>query len=147
MQGTQITIVGNVGSAPELQFTTAGVAVVTLSVAVTPRRLDRESGKWVDGAPTWYRVNAWRGLAENIAETIEKGMRVIVMGSIAARDWTNTQTNQSGTVWEVLAESVGPELTWATAKVFRASRKGDQVPPPQDPWNSNGAATSENPPF
>ena len=70
INGTQVTIVGNVGDDPELRFTPSGAAVVSFSVAVTPRRFDRESGKWIDGSATWYRVNAWRGLAENTAETL-----------------------------------------------------------------------------
>jgi single-strand DNA-binding protein len=147
MNGTQVTIVGNVGQDPELRFTPAGAAVVSLSVAVTPRRLDRESGKWIDGPATWYRVNAWRGLAENVAETIVKGMRVIVVGSIAARDWKNEKTGETGTAWEVLADAVGPDLTWATAKVHRASRKGDNVPPPEDPWATGSHAAGDEPPF
>lgn len=145
INGTQITIVGNVGQDPELRFTPSGAAVVTFSVAVTPRRLDRETGKWVDGAATWWRINAWRGLAENIAETLTKGQRVIVVGSVSARDWENKQNGEKGTSWEVLADAVGPDLTWATAKVTRAARKGDQVPPPDDPWASSapaGAASS-----
>lgn len=145
LNSTQITIVGNVGQEPELKFTPSGAAVVTLSVAVTPRRLDRETNKWTDAPATWYRVNAWRGLAENVAETISKGSRVIVVGSLSARDWKNDR-GESGTVWEILADAIGPDLTWATAKVFRASRKGDAVPPPEDPWGTAPAAGDE-PPF
>lgn len=147
MNGVPITFIGNVGQDPDLRFTPSGAAVVTLSVAVTPRRLDRESGKWVDGAATWYRCNAWRGLAENIAETVTKGMRVIVTGEIAARDWSNDK-GEKGTSWEVLISGIGPELTWATAQVKRASRTGDQVPPPEDPWaNSNSNTSNGEPPF
>lgn len=132
---TRVTVVGNVGQDPELRFTPAGAAVATFSVAVTPRRLDRNTNKWVDGEATWYRVNAWRALGENIAETIRKGHRVIVVGNLAARNWKNDK-GETGVSWEITAEAVGPDLTWSTATVTRAKRDG--VPMPADPWESNG---------
>lgn len=142
INGTQITIVGNVGQDPELRFTPSGAAVCTFSVAVTPRRFDKTTNKWVDGAATWYRVNAWRALGENAAETLTRGQRVIVVGSLAARDWTNEKSGEKGTSWEITADAIGPDLTWATAKVTRAKRDG--APMPEDPWgpgsgNGNGS--------
>jgi len=140
INGTQVTIVGNVGQDPELRFTPAGVAVATFSVAVTPRRFDKATNKWVDGPATWYRTNAWRALGENAAETLTRGQRVIVVGSLAARDWTNEKTGEKGTSWEITADAIGPDLTWATAKVTRAKRDG--APMPEDPWgpgNGNGS--------
>ena len=146
INGTQITIVGNVGEDPELRFTPSGAAVVTFSVAVTPRRFDRTSNEWKDGDATWYRVNVWRHLAENVAETLTKGMRVVVVGNLAGRAWENKEKGTSGVSWEITADAIGPDLTWATAKVSKSSRRpGSDVPPPEDPWAGSapaGAASS-----
>lgn len=143
---TRITVVGNVGEDPDLRFTPSGAAVATFSVAVTPRRKDPNTNEWKDGDATWYRVNVWRGLAENVAETIRKGMRVIVVGNLAARAWENKEKGTSGVSWEVTAEAVGPDLTWATAAVSKAARRpGSDVPTPDDPWAGSapaGAASS-----
>lgn len=158
INGTQITVVGNVGQEPQLRFTPSGAAVVSFSVAVTPRRFDRESNKWIDGTATWWRVNAWRGLAENIAESVTKGAGVVVVGTVASREWTNDK-GEKGTAWEITADSVAVDLRYATAKVTRATRHGGEVPPPDDPWQQQpaGAATGgqgaggyregEEPPF
>ncbi len=146
INGTQITIVGNVGEDPELRFTPSGAAVATFSVAVTPRRFDRNTNEWKDGDATWYRVNVWRHLAENVAETLAKGMRVIVVGNLAARPWENKEKGTSGVSWEITADAIGPDLTWATAKVTKSSRRTDRdVPPPDDPWAGStpaGAAST-----
>jgi single-strand DNA-binding protein len=150
---TRITVVGNIGDDPELRFTPSGAAVVSFSVAVTPRRKDPNTNEWKDGEATWYRVNAWRGLAENIAETIKRGMRVIVVGNLASRAWENKDKGTSGVAWEVTAEAVGPDLTWATASVSKAARRGSDVPPPDDPWagsapaGARGAGYADEPPF
>jgi single-strand DNA-binding protein len=155
INGTQITVIGNVGQEPQLRFTPSGTAVASLSVAVTPRRQNRDTGKWEDGATTWWRVNAWRALAENVAETIAKGMPVVVVGTVAARDWSNDK-GEKGTAWEILADSVAVDLRYATAKVTKSARHTDNVPPPEDPWHtpSNGTAapagegyTEGEPPF
>lgn len=130
MNTTQITIIGNVGQEPELRYTPTGTAVATLSVAVAQRRFDRESGGWQDKGTTWYRVNIWRDMAEHVAATVKRGMRVIVVGSLESRDWTNG--DKSGTAWEISADGIGPDLAFATADVRRAAR--DTVPPPDDPW-------------
>jgi single-strand DNA-binding protein len=142
INGTQITVVGNVGGDPELRFTPSGAAVATFSVAHTPRRFDKTANKWIDGTATWYRINAWRALGENIAETVTRGQRVIVVGTIAARDWVNEKTGEKGTSWEVTADAVGPDLTWATAKVTRAKRDG--TPMPEDPWGSSAPAEGDS---
>ena len=134
LNSTQISIVGNVGDDPELRFTPAGIAVCTFSVAVTPRKLDTSSNKWIDGEATWWRVNAWRELSEHIAASVTKGQRVIVIGNVASRKWTNDKTGESGTSWEITVEACGPDLTWATAKVTRSKRDG--APMPEDPWGS-----------
>lgn len=134
INGTQITVVGNLGGDPELRFTPSGAAVTSFSVAVTPRRLNRDTGKWEDMPATWWRVNAWRALAENVAESLTKGMSVVVVGTVSAREWTNEKTGEKGTAWEILADTVAADLRYATAKVTKATRRGDQVPPPEDPW-------------
>lgn len=140
INGTQITVVGNLGNDPELRFTPSGAAVASFSVAVTPRRLNRDTGKWEDGAATWWRVNAWRHLAENVAESLSKGAAVVVVGTVAAREWVNEKTGEKGTAWEILADTVAADLRYATAKVTRAARRTDAVPPPEDPWQTSPAA-------
>jgi single-strand DNA-binding protein len=101
--------------------------------------MNRETGKWEDGTATWYRCNAWGELGEHITETITKGARVIVVGTLEARDWANG--DKSGTSWEINVEACGPDLTWATAKVSRAVKAGSgrDVPPPEDPWSTRPA--------
>lgn len=138
---TRVTIVGNIGDDPELRFTPSGAAVATFSVACTPRRFDRAANEWKDGEATWYRVNVWRHLAENTAETLHKGDRVIVVGNLASRAWKNEQKGTEGVSWEITADAIGPDLTWATAKVSKSSRRTDRdVPPPDDPWAGSGSA-------
>lgn len=127
---TQVTIIGNTGEAPETRYTPTGTPVASFSVAVPQRKYNRETGKWDDVGTTWYRVNCWRDLAEHVAESIGKGTRVIVVGALAARDWE--RDGKTGTTWEITADGIGPDLTWATATVKRTAR--DSVPPPDDPW-------------
>jgi single-strand DNA-binding protein len=128
--GSQITIIGNTGESPDLRFTPTGTQVVSFSVAV-PERRKNQAGEWVDVSTTWYRVNAWRGLAEHIAESVGKGTRVIVFGSLASREWSKDDGTH-GVSWEIRADAVGIDLTWATATVHRAARS--DVPIPDDPW-------------
>jgi single-strand DNA-binding protein len=130
LNGTQITIVGNTGDAPELRYTASGTPVASFSVAVPQRKRDAASGEWKESGTTWYRVNAWRDLAEHTAGSIGKGTRVIVVGSLASREWE--RDGRSGTSWEVTADAIGPDLMWADASVRRAAR--DSVPLPDDPW-------------
>jgi single-strand DNA-binding protein len=134
-----ITIVGNVGSEPELRFTPSGAAVCNFSVAVTPRRKNQQTQEWEDGEPTWYRVNAWRSLAENLAESITKGSRVIVVGRIENRKY---ELREGGTGYslEITADACGPDCTWAMARVQRPDRAGGQGGggrPADDPWASD----------
>jgi len=136
INSTQITITGNMGSDAELRYTPTGTAVVTFSVAVAQRKYDKESGKWADAGTTWYRVNAWRDLAEHCAESLTRGTRVIVMGALASRDWTDG--DKSGTSWEITADAIGPELSYATATVRKTSRTS--VPLPPDPYERDGQA-------
>jgi single-strand DNA-binding protein len=134
INSTQITITGNMGSDAELRYTPTGTPVVTFSVAVAQRKYDKESGKWADAGTTWYRVNAWRDLAEHCAESLTRGTRVIVMGALASRDWTDG--DKRGTSWEITADAIGAELTYATATVRKTSRSA--VPLPPDPWDRDG---------
>lgn len=115
------TIVGNLGDDPELRYTPNGVAVCSLSVAVASRYL--KDGEWVDGETTWIRAQCWRELAENVAESLSKGARVIIAGKLQTRSW-ETEGGEKRSVLEIQAEEVGPSLRWATAAVTR-QKKGD----------------------
>jgi single-strand DNA-binding protein len=121
----QISFVGNLGGDPEVRFTPSGAAVVNFSVAVVERRKNQEGG-WDDGETTWYRCNAWRTLAENIAESLTKGTRVVVVGTLKSRSY-ETKDGGRGLSWEVDVDAVGPELRFATARVQRAERSGGQT--------------------
>jgi len=137
MNSLPLTIVGNLTRDPELRFTASGTAVVKFTVAHTPRKLDRESGKWVDGEPTFLDCTAWRQLAENIAESVSQGHRMIVTGTLRTERW-ETDGRNGGTPGEKRSrmvldvDSAGPELTWATAKVAKATRSNGG--PSDDPW-------------
>jgi single-strand DNA-binding protein len=116
------TIVGNLGKdAPELRFTPNGVPVCRFSVANTPRK--REGDKFVDGEPTWVNVTAWRSLAQNVAESISAGDRVIVTGTLENRKWEDKEGNTRYSL-DMTAEAVGPDLTWATAKPAKGVHDG-----------------------
>lgn len=145
MNGTPITIVGNLGSDPELRFTPAGVPVASFSVAVAERRLDQATGKWDDAGTTWWRVSCWRTLAEGAAESLTKGARVIVVGTVRSRDWTDTKTGEAKTSFEIQATSVGPDLTWATAKVTRSAKAPNGGPAPEDPRGTGAAVHRTRP--
>lgn len=116
-----ITVVGNVVADPELRFTSTGAAVATFRVASTPRRYDSQSGQWVDGEALFLTCNVWRQVAENIAETLTKGMRVIVTGRLRSRSY-DTQNGDRRTVMELEVDEVGPSLRYATAQVTRNPR-------------------------
>jgi len=132
INGTQVTIVGNVTDDPELRFTPEGAAVVKFSVAFNRRTFDRQSNEWKDGSTDFHRVTAWRQLAENAAETVRKGMRVVVVGDLSQRHWEDKETKQPRSGWELTADAIGPDLTWATATVTKTKR-GEQAAP-DDPW-------------
>ena len=118
---TFVTVVGNLTGDPELRFTPGGHAVANCRLAVTPRV--REGDQWKDGDTSFFRVNAWRGLAENLTETLTKGTRVIVTGKLRNRSW-ETDGGEQRTVTEIEADELGPSLKFATAKVERANRGG-----------------------
>jgi single-strand DNA-binding protein len=140
INGTPITIVGNVGQDPEMRYTPGGNAVVRISVAVPQRRLNKTTGQYEDTGTTWHTVIAWRGLAENVASSIQRGQRVIVIGTIASRDYERGD-GSNATAWEVTADAIGPDLSYQTATVRRTTR--DTAPMPDDPYQGPGALAAE----
>ncbi len=137
---TLITVVGNLTADPELRFTPSGAAVANFTVASTPRTFDRQSGEWKDGEALFLRCNIWRQAAENTAESLTRGMRVIVSGRLRQRSY-ETREGEKRTVVELEVDEVGPSLRYATAKVNKVSRQGGSAgsgygSPPDDPWSS-----------
>ncbi|MCO5970162.1 single-stranded DNA-binding protein [Actinoallomurus soli] len=120
---TQITIVGNLVADPELRFTPNGQPVATFRVASTPRFRDQQSGEWKDGESLFLTCNVWRQAAENVAESLQRGMRVIVQGRLKQRSY-ETREGEKRTVFELEADEVGPSLRNATAKVNKSQRSG-----------------------
>ena len=120
---TQITLVGNLVDDPELRFTNSGAAVASFRVASTPRTFDRQSGEWKDGESMFLTCSVWRQYAENVAETLQRGMRVIVQGRLKQRSF-ETREGEKRTVYEIDVEEVGPALRSATAKVTKTQRQG-----------------------
>ena len=120
---TTITVVGNLTADPELRFTPSGAAVANFTVASTPRIYDRQSGEWKDGEALFLRCNIWREAAENVAESLTRGARVIVTGRLKQRSF-ETREGEKRTVVEVEVDEIGPSLKYATAKVNKASRGG-----------------------
>lgn len=120
---SQVTLVGNLTDDPELRYTPNGAAVAKFRIAVTPRYRDNVSGEWKDGDASFFTVNAWRSLAENVAESLTRGANVVVVGRLKMRSW-ETQEGDKRTVVEIEADEIGPSLRWATAKVEKTSRSG-----------------------
>src|ERR1700709_2540613 len=120
---TVITVVGNLTNDPELRFTPSGQAVASFTVASTPRTLDKQSNEWKDGDPLFLRCTVWRQAAENVAETLHKGFRVIVQGRLKQRSF-ETREGEKRTVVELDVDEVGPSLRYATARSNRAGRSG-----------------------
>ncbi|TYB49266.1 single-stranded DNA-binding protein [Actinomadura chibensis] len=120
---TVITIVGNLVEDPNLRFTPSGQAVASFRLASTPRFFDRQSGDWKDGEALFLTCNVWRQAAENVAETLQRGMRVIVQGRLKQRSY-ETREGEKRTVFEVEVDEVGPSLRNATAKVNKTQRQG-----------------------
>jgi single-strand DNA-binding protein len=120
---TVITVVGNLTNDPELRFTPSGQAVASFTVASTPRTLDKQSNEWKDGDPLFLRCTVWRQAAENVAETLHKGYRVIVQGRLKQRSF-ETREGEKRTVVELDVDEVGPSLRYATARVNKAGRSG-----------------------
>ena len=120
---TIITVVGNLTDDPELRFTPSGAAVANFSVASTPRNFDKNTNEWVDGEAMFLRCSIWRQAAENVAESLQRGMRVVVQGRLKARTY-ETREGEKRTVFEIEVDEIGPSLKFATAKVNRTSRQG-----------------------
>ena len=160
---TVITVIGNLTGDPELRFTPSGAAVANFTVANTPRTFDRQSNEWKDGDTLFMRCSIWREAAEAVAESLTKGMRVIVVGKLVQRSY-DTKEGEKRTVVEMQVEEIGPSLRYATAKVTRTQRSGggqgggnqgggNQGGSRQDdPWAPNGGAQqgtsfADEPPF
>ncbi|RKT51766.1 single-stranded DNA-binding protein [Saccharothrix australiensis] len=161
---TTITVVGNLTADPELRFTQSGAAVASFTVASTPRTFDRQSGEWKDGEALFLRCNVWRQVAENVAESLTRGSRVIVSGRLRQRSF-ETKEGEKRTVIELEVDEIGPSLRYATAKVNKVSRgdggggfggggqtRGGGGAPADDPWGSappagSGGGFSDEPPF
>lgn len=122
---TQITVTGNLTNDPELRFTPAGAAVANFTIASTPRTFDRQSNEWKDGETLFLRCNLWRETAENLVESLQKGMRVIAAGKLKSRNY-ETKEGEKRTVMELEVEDIGPSLQYATAKVTRSQRGNAQ---------------------
>jgi single-strand DNA-binding protein len=120
---TVITVVGNLVDDPELRFTPSGAAVANFRIASTPRTFDRQSNEWKDGDALFLSCSVWRQAAENVAESLQKGMRVVVQGRLKSRQY-ETREGEKRTVFEIDVDEVGPSLKYATAKVTRAQRSG-----------------------
>jgi len=139
---TVITVVGNLVDDPELRFTPSGAAVANFRIASTPRTLDRQTNEWKDGDALFLSCSVWRQAAENVAESLQKGMRVVVQGRLKSRQY-ETREGEKRTVFEIEVDEIGPSLKFATAKVNRTSRQGGgggysggggQSAPADDPW-------------
>jgi len=120
---TTITLVGNLTADPELRFTPSGAAVANFTVASTPRTFDRQTNEWRDGDAMFINCAVWRQAAENVAESLQKGMRVIVQGRLKSRSY-ETREGERRTVFEIDVDEIGPALRYATAKVQRTSSGG-----------------------
>lgn len=120
---TIITVVGNLVDDPELRFTPSGAAVANFRIASTPRTFDKQSNEWKDGDALFLSCSVWRQAAENVAESLQRGMRVVVQGRLKSRTY-ETREGEKRTVFEIEVEEVGPSLKYATAKVTRTTRSG-----------------------
>jgi single-strand DNA-binding protein len=126
-----LTAVGNLTGDVELRFTSSGQAVAEFTIAVNPRERDAATGNYRDGDPSFVSVQVWRQLAENCAESLTKGTRVIATGRWREERWEDKE-GQKRSRWRLTADSVGPDLTFATAKLNRTTRRAET--PPGDPW-------------
>ena len=171
---TVITVVGNLVDDPELRFTPSGAAVANFRLASTPRTYDRQSGEWKDGETLWLGCSVWRQAAENVAESLTKGTRVLVQGRLKSRQY-ETREGEKRTVFEIDVDEIGPSLRNATAKVNKTTRSGSgngsssfggsgggndpwatsapssSAPASSgggnDPWAASGGGSVEDPPF
>ncbi|MFI6998303.1 single-stranded DNA-binding protein [Nocardia sp. NPDC050175] len=155
-----ITVSGNLVAAPELRFTAAGTPVANFTVASTPRYFDRQSNDWKDGEALFMRCNAWRMLAEHLAESLDRGSRVLVTGRLKQRNY-ETRDGEQRSIVELDVDDIGPSMMFATAKVTRvynnpANGASNTASGGDDPWAAaeprepalaGAGATDEEPPF
>jgi len=120
-EGNSVTLIGNLTDEPELRYTPAGVPVANFTIAMNRRTRDPVTNEWKDGETSFLRCNVWRQQAENVAESLSKGMRAIVVGRLRQRSWETPEGGKRSTV-EVEVEHVGPSLQWATASVTKSAR-------------------------
>jgi single-strand DNA-binding protein len=142
---TVITLVGNLVEDPELRFTPSGAAVANFRVASTPRTFDRQNNEWKDGETLFLSCSVWRQAAENVAESLQRGMRVIISGRLKSRSY-ETREGEKRTVFEIDVDEVGPSLKTATAKVTKTTRSGGggygSGASDNDPWATPAATTA-----
>lgn len=155
MGDINVTVVGNLTNDPELRFTPSGAAVASFTVASSSRYMDKATNEWKDTDPTYLRCSVWRQYAENVAETLTKGTRVIVTGRLKQRNY-ETREGEKRTSFEIEVDDVGPALRYATAKVNRVQRggggfggdSGGGAAPVDDPWTTGGGGDNfDEPPF
>ena len=136
---TVITVIGNLTADPELRFTPSGSAVANFTIASTPRTFDRQANDWKDGETLFLRGSVWRESAENVAESLTKGMRVIVSGRLKSRSF-DTKEGEKRTVMELEVDEIGPSLRYATAKVSRLNKSQAAGGPAPTTGHNQGAA-------
>lgn len=139
-----VTVVGNLTDDPELKYTAQGAAVVNFRIAVNRRIRDAATNEWKDGDASYFRVNCWRDLAEHCAESLRKGTRVIVTGTLRWREW-QTQEGDKRSVVEIEGAEIGPSLRWATADVKRATRGSAPARSGGSDWNADVPVPEEVP--
>ncbi len=154
----EITTAGTLVADPELKFIDSGAAVVNFTIAANDRRYDRERGEWIDAGATFLRCSLWRQAAENVAQSLHKGDRVLVTGALKQREWT-TEQGEKRTAFELAVNEIGPSLKFATAKVAKATRTtaggNGTAASAEDVWTSGPSApatagtgrASDEPPF
>lgn len=148
---TIITVVGNLTGDPELRFTPSGSAVANFTIASTPRTFDRQANDWKDGETLFLRTSVWKEAAENVAETLTKGTRVVAQGRLKMRSYED-KNQEKRTVTELEVDEIGPSLRYASAKVTRTNRTDKPAQastPAQDPWASpvSNQPVESDPPF
>lgn len=155
---TTITVIGNLTGDPELRFTPSGAAVANFTVASTPRTYDKQANEWKDGETLFLRCSLWREAAENVAESLQKGMRVIVVGNLVMRSYEPKDGGEKRTVTELQVQEIGPSLKSATAAVTKVQKGGGYTSAgtatpaassSTDAWASAGTGTTggDEPPF
>ncbi|ARD42494.1 single-stranded DNA-binding protein [Actinomyces gaoshouyii] len=163
---TVITIIGNLTAKPEIRYTSSGAPVASFTIASTPRTFNRQAGEWQDGETLFMRCSVWRDAAENVADSLDKGMRVIAQGRLTQRSYTDREGTQR-TVVEMQVDEIGPSLRYATAQVARrtpgsssggaatagggqgapATPSGYQPPAPESTGGWGGSGFGDEPPF